>query len=782
MGYLTLLRFLLLFMIQGYNLTLRVALVVWLSMLATGVALAQKQGQARIDSLKAELPRAKADSNRVKLLYRIGFESASTNPSEALQYAEQTLQLAQQIRWPLGLVRGYNLLGISYYLQSDLPKSLEFYLTGLKLAESIRSQYYIGSLANNIGNIYSQLENYPQSIEYYKKSLEIDQQFDPSGQGIAPSLANLGTIYKRLKDYPHAITYLQKALTLSQQRKQYDVLGTSLVSLGSVYLAQQDFGTALRYLRQGLQVQKQQGDRSRVASAYDDMAQLFLRVARQPSQLPLLNLPTPQAALLQAKAYADTACAIAQDLKRLLLINENELTLSQIEEALGHPQAALASYQRHIAAKEEAIKQADQSKITAMALRYDFDKKETALRYEQQLTNARLQQQTLLNSQQAQELSLKTQAAQLASKERDVQRLQYVQEKAQKQERERQLALAEKEKALGESALALSKAEVERQNQQRNFLLIGLTLLALLLGLLVRGYRQLKQQKQEVHRQHDKAEQALADLRATQAQLVQREKMASLGELTAGIAHEIQNPLNFVNNFSEVSLELVNELADERRRLPADRDEQLEGELLGDLSQNLSKIAHHGKRAGAIVGGMLAHSRTGTGQKQPTSLNTLAEEYLRLAYQNQQRRKEGKEPTAQLVDIQLSTRFDESVGQVTLVPQEIGRVLLNLYNNAFYAVEQRSKGNETGFVPQVRVRTERLNGSVRVRVEDNGTGMAESVQAKIFQPFFTTKPTGEGTGLGLSLSYDIITKGHGGTLQVTSALGQGAEFVITLPG
>jgi len=486
--------------------------------------------------------------------------------------------------------------------------------------------------------------------------------------------------------------------------------------------------------------------------------------------------------LLKAKGYADTACSIAQDLQSLTLIKETELTLSQIEEALGHFEIALKSYQRHITAKEAAIKQEDQSRITGMVMQYDFDKKETALRYEQQLTNARLQQQTLLNHQQAQDLSLKTQAAQLASKERDVQRLQYLQEKAQKQERERQLSLAEKEKALGESALALSKTEVESKNQQRNYLLVGLTLLTLLLGLLAKGYRQLQQQKQEVHRQHEKAEQALADLRATQAQLVQREKMASLGELTAGIAHEIQNPLNFVNNFSEVSVELVQELEDEWKRPPGDRDEGLEKELLGDLNQNLSKIAHHGKRAGTIVRGMLEHSRTGTGQKQPTNLNALAEEYLRLAYQNQKRAAESNESNAPAFDCQLNTRYDESVGKLTIVPQEVGRVLLNLYNNAFYAVQQRSRGNEKSYVPQVWVSTERVNGAVRVRIQDNGTGIAESVQTKIFQPFFTTKPTGEGTGLGLSLSYDIITKGHGGTLNVVSSPEQGAEFVITLPG
>ena len=265
---------------------------------------------------------------------------------------------------------------------------------------------------------------------------------------------------------------------------------------------------------------------------------------------------------------------------------------------------------------------------------------------------------------------------------------------------------------------------------------------------------------------------ALTELRATQAQLVQSEKMASLGELTAGIAHEIQNPLNFVNNFAEVSVELVAELEEERTR-PV-RDPGLEDELLADLKQNLVKISQHGGRAASIVRGMLEHSRTSSGERTPTDLNQLADEYLRLAYH-------GLRAKDKTFNATLEPDFDPDLPLVPVLAQDLGRVLLNLLSNAFYAVRQRQQRGAAGYSPTVRVSTRRVGDEVEIRVRDNGGGIPESVKQKIFQPFFTTKPTGEGTGLGLSLSYDIVTQGHGGTLTVDSHEGQGTEFLIRLP-
>ena len=277
-------------------------------------------------------------------------------------------------------------------------------------------------------------------------------------------------------------------------------------------------------------------------------------------------------------------------------------------------------------------------------------------------------------------------------------------------------------------------------------------------------------QLEEAKRQVDNT---LKELKSTQAQLIQKEKLASLGELTAGIAHEIQNPLNFVNNFSELSVDLVKDLREEIEK--PTQDKAYIGELFDDLSQNQEKINHHGKRASSIVKGMLEHSRASTGVKELTDINKLADEYLRLSYH-------GLRAKDKDFNADFTTDFDVNLPKVEVIPQDIGRVILNLINNAFYAVNEKMKQNtEGGYKPTVTVSTQQFDNQVIIKVKDNGTGMPESVRAKVFQPFFTTKPTGSGTGLGLSLAYDIVTKGHGGTLEVESTEGVGTEFLIKLP-
>ncbi|MDX2049145.1 MAG: ATP-binding protein [Chitinophagaceae bacterium] len=264
-------------------------------------------------------------------------------------------------------------------------------------------------------------------------------------------------------------------------------------------------------------------------------------------------------------------------------------------------------------------------------------------------------------------------------------------------------------------------------------------------------------------------EKTLVDLKQAQTQLVQSEKMASLGELTAGIAHEIQNPLNFVNNFSEVSKELLDEM---KEAIENGEAEEAKG-IMNDIIQNLEKINHHGKRADAIVKGMLQHSRTSSGQKELTDINGLADEYLRLAYH-------GLRAKEKSFNAKFETHFDDTIDKINIIPQDIGRVILNLINNAFYAVTEKKKQNIEGYEPTVTVSTAKPNGFVEIRVKDNGIGIPQKVLDKIFQPFFTTKPTGQGTGLGLSLAYDIV-KAHGGELKVETKEGQGSEFIIQFP-
>jgi two-component system, NtrC family, sensor kinase len=309
---------------------------------------------------------------------------------------------------------------------------------------------------------------------------------------------------------------------------------------------------------------------------------------------------------------------------------------------------------------------------------------------------------------------------------------------------------------------AAEKERIKRQHEDELNRAIAIRKVELE-GLVAERTAELTQQKEEL-------ELALTELRTTQSQLIQSEKMASLGELTAGIAHEIQNPLNFVNNFSEVSKELLDEM-----EVEMDKGNTEEAKLIiTDIKLNLEKINHHGKRADSIVKGMLMHSRTSSGQKEPTDVNALADEYLRLAYH-------GLRAKDKTFNAKLETDFDTTIGKINLIPQDIGRVILNLLTNAFYAVAEKKKQIGIGYNPTVSVSTKKIGAKLEIKITDNGNGIPQKIIDKIFQPFFTTKPSGQGTGLGLSLCYEIITKVHGGELLVETKEGEGTAFIIHLP-
>jgi signal transduction histidine kinase len=301
-----------------------------------------------------------------------------------------------------------------------------------------------------------------------------------------------------------------------------------------------------------------------------------------------------------------------------------------------------------------------------------------------------------------------------------------------------------------------------RSRMQVYGLTAGLCALLIIAVILWRSNQNKQKSKAEI-------EKAYSELKATQTQLIQSEKMASLGELTAGIAHEIQNPLNFVNNFSEVNKELITEMKDE---IDKGNFEGVKA-LMVDIIDNEEKINHHGKRADAIVKGMLQHSRISEGVKEPDDINALADEYLRLSFH-------GFRAREKTFNVAIKTDFDNTIGKINMVAQDIGRVLLNLYNNAFYAVSEKKKQTRENYEPVVSVSTKKLQDKVEIIVRDNGGGVPPQILNKIFQPFFTTKPAGAGTGLGLSLSYDTV-RSHGGTLKVESKEGEGSAFIIDLP-
>ena len=614
---------------------------------------------------------------------------------------------------------------------------------------------------------------YPDSgLFYARQSLELAEELK-SEKGIAMAQRALGTSLITLGNYPLALDYLFKALALFE--KNNDKRGIYYV-YGALLVAYRDFGdnkNCLMYARKilnpdnpRLKTPQTRASALKVAaSAYDinnltDSALLLGKQSYYIRKDDTGSLYTLGSAYAKRRQFDSSLFYYREGLK-IARLTRTEIDLLAIYNGMSTNYKAQSKLDSAIWYAKKTMGEpfgkyypiGVLNATTALAELYELQNKpDSALKY---LKIAIALKDNLFNRE-------KTMAIQnLAFKEQ------------------------EKQKEIEVSAL-------KSRNALKVYGLVG-GLLALLViaGILFRNNQHkqkannlLHRQKEEINHQRNKAENALTELKSTQTQLIQKEKLASLGELTAGIAHEIQNPLNFVNNFSELSVELAQELKEETEK--PETDKELIIDLATDLVQNQQKINHHGKRASSIVSGMLEHSRTSTGERVMTDINKLADEYLRLTYHGMRAKNNSFNADYELI-------ADENLPLLNVVPQDIGRVLLNLINNAFWAVVERGRSTEVSaslshrsdYSPKVIVRTKYTlsagEGWGEVMVSDNGIGMSNEVKAKIFQPFFTTKPTGEGTGLGLSLSYDIITKGHGGTIEVESKEGEGTTFVVKLP-
>jgi len=596
-------------------------------------------------------------------------------------------------------------------LEADPIYCLEFAAKIYKISQKNNDRNAEATAWTYYGQGYRLMGNYTKALECHYKSIAIATKIGNKSQ-IAFSYNQLGHIYKDREENDKAIEIYRIALFFSEEGRGKIVKYAPPMNLGSVYLSQGKLDSSIYYSNRALEVLHLTNENQNIfiPNMLGNLGGAYSRMNKKN----------------EAEKYFQRALSIvtkpnykSSRVKYLVFftIAEHFRRNQQLDSCLYYAKMAITALENtvfgYLMAKPAQL----------LSELYEGKNADSTVKY----------------------LRIYLKTNEVINSTRVTQQLQV-------------MAFEEEQRKL-----ELEQTRKEAQVRLKIYFLIAGLLLVSIFGLLM--FRNNRQK----HKINTKLENTLANLQATQKQLVQSEKMASLGELTAGIAHEIQNPLNFVNNFSEVSTELVDEMKSEIKK--GNYDEV--NVIADDVKQNLEKINHHGQRAADIVKGMLLHSRSSSGVKEPTDINALADEYLRLAYHGLR---------AKDIDFNatMKTDFDKSIGKIKIIPQDIGRVILNLITNAFYAVNEKSKQGIADYEPTVSVNTKKVNDKVEIKVTDNGNGIPPNILDKIFQPFFTTKPTGQGTGLGLSLSYDIV-KAHGGELMVESKEGAGSEFYIQLP-
>ncbi|HVX25443.1 MAG TPA: ATP-binding protein [Parafilimonas sp.] len=634
-----------------------------------------------IDSLKQQLSVAKNDTSRVLIFTDLSFTFGFINSDSALLYAAKAIDLAKQIHFVRGEIRGAFCKASVLETNGEMPEALEIGFNALEMAQKANLLLETSMCLTLIGNIFYDLDDYTKAISFYQQATLINEVIknQPGSEFWKwQTEINFGTVFMLNDQLDSSFAHLHKGFIETLHDDKWHPVFLMFFGQLQFKMGKQD--TGLNYLHESIKLFENNNDPYSTSDACRIIATCFKEKNEIDSSI----------------FYARKALLKAQSINYKTSILDASKLLAELYES-------------------KDVKQ-------ALYFRKVFDTTNDILYGPNKVKSL---QKTL-------------------SDQEDHQR---------KNEAER----------------------IAYQNRVKQFILLAGLIVFMLIGfILYRNYRRSKKTNELLQQQKEKVESTLSELKSAQAQLIQSEKMASLGELTAGIAHEIQNPLNFVNNFSEVNKEMIDELQTELKS--GNVDEAIN--ISNDIKDNEEKINHHGKRADAIVKGMLQHSRRNSGQKEPTDINALCDEYLRLAYQSI--RAKDKE-----FNTEIKTDFDETIGKINIVPQDIGRVLLNLFNNGFYAVNEKFTANRSpltdNYKPTVSVQTKKLNDKIEIIVSDNGNGIPQNIIDKIFQPFFTTKPTGEGTGLGLSLAYDIITKEHNGTIKVESKKGEGSIFIINVP-
>ncbi len=682
------------------------------------------------DSLLRATGGGKNDSLKVNALINLAIENSQSAPDKSLEYAEKARDIASKINFKSGEAYAYKWLGIVSNYKGKYYDALLNSNKSLDIFEAIGDKAGTSNLLSNLGSFYADNGDDSKAVEYYLRSLDLAKQIENKLR-IETALGNIGVIYsKNPETDDKALDYYFQALPYAIEIDDTASICILYTNIGEVYVAQGYLNKAENYYDTAVNICK---GTSGVAYTYNDLGKLF-------------RLKKDFAA---AKNYFEKGYAIAKQFNSSIDILQSLVGEAEVQLETGKTSGAIASF-REALTLGTTLNSAPELKDIYAGLASAYKKLndyKNALFFQGKLND-------LYESENQKKISFSTATLEYA---------------LELQKQSGKIAVLMKENKLQE--LSLSK-----ERFARNVSIAGLAALlvfAIILLFIIRQRKKLNKilssQKTEIESQKASVEKALTELKSTQAQLIQAEKMASLGELTAGIAHEIQNPLNFVNNFSEVNKEMIAELKEEVEKRNYDEVKI----LADDIEVNEERINHHGKRAGAILKSMLQHSLVSSGQKEMANINALCDEYLRLSYN-------GLRVKDKNFNAEMHTVFDNSIKAINIVPQDIGRVLLNLFNNAFYAVNEQKSKNPVSYQPTVWLSTKKTGNRITITVRDNGGGIPEKIKDKIFQPFFTTKPTGQGTGLGLSLSYDII-KAHGGEIKVDSKENEGTRFVIELP-
>ena len=647
------------------------------------------------------------------------------------------------------------------FLQLVIAQNPHFNSAQIETIDSLKAKLALSKAdTNRVKMLMSLTDAYgirrEEAEPYARQAVDLTRRLDNQRLQSA-SLRSLAIVLQFKEQHSEAITHLLHALRISEDIKDKNEIGENTKQIGVIYFDQKDYAKARQYLMRSKALLEELGNDLHLSITAANLGRLHYETGRQDSAL----------------LYFEQSHQLGLKSKNLFIIPRALMGQGGVYAKKGNYAAAMKYYRQSLSYNQPDIF----TTAVYLSIAKNFQKtgqRDSALFYGKLSFNSG-------NYNRASKLSASEFLSELLDGRNDAEAYKYLKIARRLDD---SLGLAEKAIEIQnisfreqQNLQTIEAARLETSNRMRLYIVLGGLLSFLVIAIILfrnnlnkkAANELLKKQKQEVEKQRTKAEQALIQLKTTQAQLFQSEKMASLGELTAGIAHEIQNPLNFVNNFSEVTTEMVDEM--EEAILKSDREEIIS--ISSSIKENLQKIVHHGKRADAIVKGMLQHSRASTGKKELTDINALADEYLRFAYHGL--RAKDKEFNAI-----IETDFDESIDKIEVAPQDIARVLLNLYNNAFYALNEKKKQLNGIFEPTVLVSTKRVGDKVELSVTDNGTGIPSKVLDKIYQPFFTTKPTGQGTGLGLSLSYDII-KAHSGEIKVETKKGEGTEFIIQLP-